>query len=344
MPDEKTITSTTRGPDAALLARLRTSDREAVEDLLRALLECEHSGQPATDARLAGMMGKSLESTLHALTRARVAELADSKSNGWLLTEPGREIAVRIMRAHRLIETRLARESSLPAGAWHGVAHASEHRLSREEINRLADRLGNPRFDPHGDPIPTREGELPDREGEPLLSWIPHEPAVIAHIEDEPPKLFAQVAEAGLFAGMRLLLKSITPAGCSLVVEARDMLLPLELATLIRVRGLLATETPPAANACRLTDVPRGQIASVLMLLPGCMGPERSRLLDLGFVPGSRIERMLQSPFAGPAAFRVRDTLVALRQEQAEQVLVQPVTDENQSPASEAHSFATTHD
>lgn len=327
MPDHPSISNAS--PDAALLARLRTSDREAVEDLLRALLECEHSGQPATDARLAGMMAKPLEATLHALTRARVAELADSYSTGWRLTEAGREIAVRVMRAHRLIETRLARESSLPAGAWHDVAQASEHHLSREEINHLADRLGNPRFDPHGDPIPTREGQLPDREGEPLLSWIPHEPAVIAHIEDEPPKLFTQVVRAGLFAGMRLTLNSTSADGCALEVEGRELLLPLQLATLIRVRSLLATETPPPGDACRLTDVPRGQSAAVLMLLPGCMGPERSRLLDLGFVPGSRIERMLQSPFAGPAAFRVRGTLVALREEQAEQVLVQPGAEKN---------------
>jgi len=327
MPDDNP--ATTQSPDEASLTRLRTSDREAVEDLLRALLECQYSGQPATDARLAGMMDKPLEATLYALARARAVELADTSSAGWKLTESGREIAVRVMRAHRLIETRLARESSLPAGAWHDVAHASEHQLSRDEIDRLADRLGNPRFDPHGDPIPTREGELPDREGEPLLSWIPNELAVIAHIEDEPPKLFAQVAAAGMFAGMRIILRSTSAAGCALEVEARELLLPLELATLIRVRPLLVSEAPTPPEALRLTDVPRGRTADVLTLLPGCIGPERSRLLDLGFVPGSRIERMLQSPFDGPAAFRVRGTLVALRHEQAEQVLVQPCLEEN---------------
>jgi DtxR family Mn-dependent transcriptional regulator len=306
------------------LARFRRAEREIIEDLLRALLECEHSGKPAIETRLSGLMNKPLEEVLPALARAKGSDLVDNEANGWRLTGSGRAIAVRIMRAHRLVETRLARESSVPAADWHGVAHAAEHTLSREEVNRLADLLDNPRFDPHGDPIPTREGKLPEPEGEPLLSWIRNEPAVISHIEDEPPSLFARVAEAGIHAGMRLVLKDTTASGCSLKIEARELLLPLELATLVRVRPLDSSEQDVPRNACRLSDIQPGATASVVRLLPGCIGPERSRLLDMGLVPGSRLENALQSPFNGPAAFRVRGTLVALRHSQAEQVLVIP--------------------
>ena len=101
-------------------------------------------------------------------------------------------------------------------------------------------------------------------------------------------------------------------------------MLAAELAALIRVRLPLSNEGEPPAGACRLCDIPRGAAATVITLLPGCIGAERSRLLDLGFVPGSRIEHELDSPLNGPAAYRLRGTLIALRQTQARQVLVQP--------------------
>lgn len=297
-----------------------------MEDLLRALFECEHHGHSASDARLTGLTGASRESVLKSLARARAVGLAENAADGWQLTPAGRDIALLIMRAHRLIETQLARESSLPPSRWHEVAHASEHGLTREEVNRLADRLDNPRFDPHGDPIPTRDGRIPGPEGQPLLSWLLDETGVIAHLEDEPPALFARLVATGIFAGMRFRLTERRPEASVLQVEGRAITLPTELAAMVRVRALLPSEAPPPAAAIRLSDLPRGGAADVVTLLPGCIGGERSRLLDLGFVPGSRIEHALQSPFNGPAAFRVRGTLIALRREQADQVLVVPAS------------------
>ncbi|MBE2216284.1 MAG: FeoA domain-containing protein [Opitutaceae bacterium] len=303
---------------------MRLAERHEVEDLLRALFECEHHGHAASDARLAGLTGASRASVLKTLARASAAGLAENAEDGWQLTPAGRDIAVLIMRAHRLIETQLARESSVPPSRWHEVAHAHEHGLTRDEVNRLADRLDNPRFDPHGDPIPTREGRIPEPEGQPLLSWRLEETGVIAHLEDEPPSLFAHLVATGLFAGMRFRVAERRPDASVLLVEGRSITLPAELAAMVRVRPLLESETPPPAAAIRLSDLPRGAAADVVTLLPGCIGGERSRLLDLGFVPGSRLEHALQSPFNGPAAFRVRGTLIALRREQAEQVLVVP--------------------
>lgn len=316
---------------AGSLAAYRVAERHIIEDVLRALLECEHQGQAASDERLAGLTAAPRETVLKALARASVAGLTENERQGWRLTPPGRDIAVRVMRAHRLIETHLARESSLPPSRWHAVAHEAEHGLTRDEVNRLADRLDNPRFDPHGDPIPTRDGLIPEPEGQPLLSWRLEEPGVIAHVEDEPPQLFARLVASGLFAGMRFDLVARRGGACVLRVEGRAVELPGELAAMVRVRPLFDAERPPQAGARRLSDIPRGGRARVLRLLPGCIGRERSRLLDLGFVPGSLIEHALQSPFSGPAAFRLRGTLVALRRSQADQVLVLP------EPAGEAN-------
>lgn len=309
---------------AEALAAYRVAERHTIEDLLRALLECEHQGQSASDERLAGLVATSRAVVLKALARAAAAGLTENAREGWRLTAAGRDIAVRIMRAHRLIETRLARESSVPPSRWHDVAHAAEHALTREEVNQLADRLDNPRFDPHGDPIPTRDGLIPEVEGQPLLSWRLEESGVIAHLEDEPAPLFARLVAMGLFAGMRFAVTGRRRDAWLLDVEGREIELPGELAAMVRVRPLFSSERPAPRDAIRLSDLPRGGCAEVVTLLPGCIGRERSRLLDLGFVPGSRIEHALQSPFNGPAAFRVRGTLVALRRPQADQVLVVP--------------------
>jgi DtxR family transcriptional regulator, Mn-dependent transcriptional regulator len=337
MPSSEQIRHSIAGPDgqvepgdpekghSGLAAGLRAAERDAVEDLLRALLECEHRSQPASATQLADQLGLELAPVEAVLLHAQELGAISTDGQHWQLTPQGRETAVRVMRAHRLVETRLARESGLGAEQWHEVAHTVEHRLSREEVNRLADRLSNPRFDPHGDPIPTREGRLPEPEGEPLLAWESDRPVVITHIEDEPPALFARLAALGVFAGERVILRASSPQGCRLEIEGHEVLLPVDLAGLVRVRPLRGHEMPAPSGARRLSDLEPGGAARVLTLLPGCIGGERARLLDLGFVPGSRIEYALRSPLGGSAAYRVRGTLIALRRRQAEQVLIEPI-------------------
>lgn len=308
-------------------ARLRAPDRRPVEDVLRAMLECEYRRDPATDAHLSALCGLGREQTLRMLARAREAGLAEETSQAWRLTADGRAVAVRIMRAHRLTETDLARNTSMPAAEWHSHAHAAEHGMTDAQVDALADALGHPRFDPHGDPIPTREGELPEPEGQPLSSWPEGRPGVITHIEDEPPRLYARLAARGIFAGMRFVRTALPGGVCRINIEGTVEELPPELTALIRVRLPLADEGEPPAEACRLTAIAHRGAAVVVTLLPGCIGAERSRLLDLGFVPGSRVERELSSPLHGPVAYRVRGTLIALRPIQAAQILVKPISD-----------------
>ena len=302
-------------------------DRIAIEDVLRALLECENRRHEATEAQLAGLSDMSRDRAVQRLGQADQLGLVSAPYQGvWGLTAEGRAEAVRVMRAHRLTETKLAHETSLSPERWHDVAHAREHRLTADELDALADRLGNPRFDPHGDPIPTREGHFPSPEDVPLLDWPVGSPGVIAHVEDEPKQLFARLAATGLAAGQRFVAQA-ADGGIELLVEGRTTFLVSSIVPLVRVRALHADELGPVAGAVRLSDLADGGSAEVVTLLPGCMGAERSRLLDLGFVPGSRIERVLSSPLHGPVAYRVRNTLIALRHSQSDQVLIKPLNE-----------------
>ncbi len=315
---------TQESPSEAL-AKLAVNDRIAVEDVLRALLECEYRGHESTEAHLAGLSDIGRQLTGRALGEASSLGLLTAPREGtWGLTEKGRREAVRIMRAHRLTETRLARETGVPPGQWHDVAHDREHAMTEHEVDALADLLGNPRFDPHGDPIPTREGHLPEPEDRPLLDWPLGETGVIAHVEDEPRELFEQLNEQGIVAGLRFVVER-SNGGLVLQVEGRGVQLQAALAPLVRVRALHQDETGLVADAVRLSDLEDHGVAQVVTLLPSCAGSERSRLLDLGFVPGSRIQRVLNSPLHGPVAYEVRGTLIALRRSQADHVLIKRI-------------------
>ena len=307
------------------LITIPPTDRVAVEDVLRALFECEYRRHEATGAQLAGLSDIGQTRTMRGLAEAgRLGLVTEPHSGTWGLTSEGRAEAVRIMRAHRLIETRLARETGVPPAQWHDVAHTHEHRMTGAEIDALADQLGNPRFDPHGDPIPTREGHLPRPEDRPLLDWPEGETGVISHVEDEPKSLFDKLNQRGVTAGFRFLTHR-KAGGLELVIEGRSVDLPRELVPLVRVRSLHRDETDMVDGAVRLSDLADQGVAQVVTLLPSCAGSERSRLLDLGFVPGSRIERVLNSPLHGPVAYRVRGTMIALRRTQADHVLIKPL-------------------
>ena len=298
-------------------------ERIRVEDVLRWLLESEFRKQEASVevlGEIGGIAPNELKKTLQiVLGKGFVGEYAGY----YHLLTSGREVAVRVMRAHRLIETFLAKKSGVPMEQWHGLAHEREHLLSSEEVNRLADELGNPRFDPHGDPIPTREGDWPEREGVPIAEWPTGVWGVIEHVEDEPEEIFSRLVSMGIFAGMRFVIREKKPEGIYLKIEGCEERLTSRMDALLRVRKLEDGELPVPESAVRLNVIRRGEKAFILRLLPGCRGAERSRLLDLGFVPGSKIEHVLDSPLKGSAAYRVRGTLIALRKAQAEQVLVE---------------------
>ena len=94
----------------------------------------------------------------------------------------------------------------------------------------------------------------------------------------------------------------------------------------VAINVFLAPAAHPSANdLIPLADLPTGEMAEVVSLDPSCQGFSRRRLMDLGFTPGARLEPALQTFVGDPRGYRVRGTLVALRQDQAKQVMVRPV-------------------
>jgi DtxR family transcriptional regulator, Mn-dependent transcriptional regulator len=304
--------------------KFRDRGRILVEDALKHLLDCAEAGRGATAASLAGALGLRLDKAAGLVAALRARGLAAAAGDSHHLTEDGRLYALQVVRSHRLYETWLARESGLPAGDWHRAAHHAEHHLDAAAADLLADRLNNPRFDPHGDPIPTREGHLPARARVALGAWPDGAAALVDHVEDEPESLFREIGRLGLAPGLLLENPRHRPDGAIVATaEGRQLVIAAALAANIHV---VAAE-PGAAGLPglrRLADLADDEQGVVHGLAAACTGGERARLLDLGVVPGSAIRRVLSSPFGWPRAFWLRGTLVALRREQAGNVLLRP--------------------
>jgi DtxR family Mn-dependent transcriptional regulator len=298
------------------------NSRVQLEDALKHLLDCDESGRGATVDSLAGALSRPRKQAAEILGQLRGRGLATATGDAHHLTEDGRLYALQVVRTHRLYETWLARETSTPAADWHREAHKAEHHLEAAAVDAMADRLNNPRFDPHGDPIPTREGRLPRRALTSLASWPDERAARIEHIEDEPETLFRQAEALGLAPGTCLDdTRHLADGSIECLVEGRRITIPAAVAPLIHVTGPQPDDLPPAGLG-RLSDLPVGGEAEVHGLAPSCTGPERRRLLDLGVVPGTRIRCEFASPFGTPRSYVIRGALIALRDHQADRILI----------------------
>lgn len=303
-------------------------ERIQIEDALKHLHECEYRGQPAGPESLAGVMGCDVAESADLLIKLQASRLVALTHGAYHLTNAGRRYARHVVRAHRLYETYLARETGLDETEWHHQAEKMEHALSDEEMRSIAAHLEYPRYDPHGDPIPTAAGELPPRRGIPLLECASGWTGRIVHIEDEPDAFYSHLVSAGLAPGMRIRVLETEPETLRMNVEGRVIQLRRATAGNLVVMPLEADDSFDRSVA-RLSDLKVGETASIVGLSPACRGPERNRLLDLGLVPDTPVQIVLSSPAGSPIAYRIRGASIALRREQADRVIIRKTARES---------------
>ena len=303
--------------------------RIRVEDTLKHMLAVEQRGVAATGESVAGAIGLKPASTVGLLEQMERMDLLESRGGALSLTESGRDYALQIVRAHRLLERWLDDETDIPLTDLHRAADRAEHRLSADEADALDARLGHPVTDPHGDPIPTASGKIAPFPGVPLTDYPVGVEAEVTHLEDEPPGVFQTIVRQGLSRGTRVLILERGPGVVHMRVNGRDLRLPSVAAANVHV-GPPRAPVPQPANVIALSELPRHEIGQVVGIDDDVRGLTRRRLLDLGVTPGVRIEPELEPLFGRPRAFRIRETLVALRDEQAAGIRVLPVDPESE--------------
>jgi len=269
--------------------------------------------------------GERTDKPSYSILNPRSFQTVELNGGALRLTPAGHEYALHIIRAHRLWERYLADETGYGETQWHDQAEQVEHELSPVEIDQLAAQLGNPTHDPHGDPIPTSDGWIVNQHGLPLTIMEAGQVARITHLEDEPDAVYAQLAAEGLYPGMEVHILEVSPQRVRFWADGDEHVLAPIVAANISVQ-LLPKEIPMEPG-WTLADLKPGEKGKVTTLSPRCRGAERRRLLDLGIVPGTVIEAEMVSPGGDPTAYLVRDTLIALRKEQAELINIEPMTE-----------------
>jgi DtxR family Mn-dependent transcriptional regulator len=286
-----------------------------MEDSLKHLYKCQRQGREATVESVAGALEIPQAAAVKILMELRSAGLVET-GRPTVLTDEGQSYALRIIRTHRLWERFLADRTGVAPGEWHARAEEEEHHLSPRAVEELDARLGRPRFDPHGDPIPTASGELPEAIGVPLTHLEPDEEGTIVHLEDEPRALYDRLLEAGLSPHMRFRVLPSDDGRIHLAVDGRTLTLDAAAAANVTVDTSVSRPGAPDWEGLTAADLEPGEWGEVVNLSPACQGVQRRRLLDLGVVPGTRITAELAAASGDPTAYRIRGALVALRREQ----------------------------
>jgi DtxR family transcriptional regulator, Mn-dependent transcriptional regulator len=137
------------------------------------------------------------------------------------LTEAGRQAALAVVRRHRLLEAFLAQALGLSWDKVHDEAEVLEHALSAELCEVIAARLGDPRTDPHGDPIPARDGQVVEPPSQGLGSLRPGQRGRVARVSDRDPAILRVLMRLGIALGDILEVRSVRPGG-GVTVAARS--------------------------------------------------------------------------------------------------------------------------
>ncbi|WP_230198247.1 metal-dependent transcriptional regulator [Flaviflexus massiliensis] len=173
-----------------------------VEDYLKYIWSAtEWSDMPVTTSRLAGDLGLSPSTVSEMVARlAKDGLVEHRKYRAIRLTEEGKAHALMTVRAHRLIETFLHDKLGYSWDEVHDEADALEHSVSTRFIDAIDDLLGNPAFDPHGDPIPARDGSMVAHDAF-LLSKAPSGRYRVLRVDDSDPEALRQSSKLGLHPG-----------------------------------------------------------------------------------------------------------------------------------------------
>ena len=185
---------------------------QAVEDYLKAIYELQVEGGKVSTTSLSERLSVAPASvTGMAKKLAKMKLVVHEPYQGVELTPAGEKIALEVIRHHRLVESYLAEALGVPWDKVHEEADRWEHVLSEEMEDLMDDKLGYPTSDPHGAPIPARDGSMPKSDLRRLSELEPGETAVIAEVSDHDAELLRYLGELGIFPDVEVRVITSAP-------------------------------------------------------------------------------------------------------------------------------------
>jgi DtxR family transcriptional regulator, Mn-dependent transcriptional regulator len=193
---------------------------KAVDDLLKAVYELQR--QDAAEAVPTTSLVTDMIKRLADPGDDGEPLLDHKPYHGVRLTARGEKIALEVIRHHRLIELYLVEKLGYGWDEVHAEAERLEHVISEKLEARMAAALGNPTFDPHGDPIPALDGSLPAAELTLLAELQTGHEATVSRITDQSSEALRYLSELGLVPGARVGVQARSPLGDMLTVSISD--------------------------------------------------------------------------------------------------------------------------
>jgi DtxR family Mn-dependent transcriptional regulator len=193
----------------------------AIQDYLKTIYQLQQDQQRVMTSAIADALAREPASVTGMIQKLAQNDLLHyERHRGVRLTPAGEKIALEVIRHHRLIELFLTQALGYRWDEVHAEADRLEHVISEEFEDRIAAALGNPQFDPHGDPIPTKEGTLPAAdEGERLADLEIGRRAVIQRIGEQSAEMLRYLAGLGLVPQTIVVVRERAPLGGPLLVE-----------------------------------------------------------------------------------------------------------------------------
>lgn len=195
-----------------------------VEDYLKCILQEQQKGNDLVPmGKIAGNLGVA-----SGTVTAMVKTLAESglvhyaPYSGVELTDAGRQLATRVLRRHRLIELFLVEIMGVDWGFVHEEAEHLEHAVSDRLVERMDEMLGHPAVDPHGDPIPTAQGEFEESDAEDLLNCTTGRRLRVTRVRDQSSSFLRLVEDRGLRPGNVVEIEKRDPAAETVAIRLEE--------------------------------------------------------------------------------------------------------------------------
>jgi DtxR family transcriptional regulator, Mn-dependent transcriptional regulator len=195
----------------------------AVQDYVKAIYTLESGEGTVTTTALAERLDvrpASVSGMLPKLTELGLVE--HEPYHGVRLTQRGTRVALEVVRHHRLLELFLVESLGMTWDEVHAEAEVLEHVLSEELEELISAKLGDPAFDPHGDPIPSRELKVPKDKSRSLHSLEPGERATFVRVSDSDPEMLRFLSDRGIAPGAEIEVVERQPFDGPLYVRAGD--------------------------------------------------------------------------------------------------------------------------
>lgn len=213
---------------------------ESIENYLKQIYELSLDQTPVKTSQIASALGVTPAAVTEMLKRLEAHELVSyTPYHGVSLSGRGTARALAVLRRHRLWEVFLFRVLGIPWSRVHDHACRLEHATDDQLADALAEHLGHPRTDPHGDPIPGSDGTVEEIDRQRLTSLEPGASATIAQCADETPGLLTYLQSLELVPGARVTLRDRAPFNGPLTLRvegAGDVVLGLEAARTLIVQ------------------------------------------------------------------------------------------------------------